>query len=160
MGTVSTPRLPSGSSGPQKYYAPADVEAYVAKVTKSVEVLHAQVREAERRAKQAEQALNDNPEAAGLSQSLDHARQVAEQTIAEAHAKAAQILRAAEDEAAAIVAEANAEVSRLLAGARDAASEVFDTGEARLLAAVSAFVEGSHILRGEMARLARSSGQT
>ncbi len=152
--------VPGGPSGQQKYYDPAEVDAYVADVTKTIKTLQARLKDAERRADLADLAEQRDQvaQAAGRAgtDGVNQARR-ADQTVAEAEDRAAAIVRAAEDRAAAIVGAANAEAYRLVDAARDAAADVFQTGEARLLAAVSAFVEGSNILRREMARIEKDA---
>jgi len=167
---------PDPTAGQQKYYDPAEVEAYVADVTATIKTLQARLQEAVRRAEHAEQsgpgerwdqASGDyHPESASLGRALLLAGEVADKTIADADTRAAEIARAAEYRAAAIVEAAHTEARRLVDTASGAAAEVFQKGEARLLAAVSAFVEGSNVLRAALSRIEddatswRNSGRT
>jgi cell division septum initiation protein DivIVA len=141
--------------GQQKYYDPAEVEAYVRDVTETIKTLQARLQEASRRAEAAERALDGDsqPETASLGRALLLAGDVADKTIADANAKATEIIRAAEEKAADIVERANTEASRLIDAAGGAAADVFEKGEARLLAAVSAFMEGSNVLRAALGRI-------
>jgi len=56
-----------------------------------------------------------------------------------------------------IVATADDDARRVIEAAKGAAASLFSSGEARLLAAVSAFVEGSNLLREEMAKVAEQA---
>lgn len=141
--------------GQQKYYDPAEVEAYVRDVTETIKTLQARLQEASRRAEAAERALDGDaqPETASLGRALLLAGEVADKTIADANAKAAEILKAAEEKATEIIERANSEATRLVDAAGGAAADVFEKGEARLLAAVSAFMEGSNVLRAALGRI-------
>jgi cell division septum initiation protein DivIVA len=150
MGVMTTQETPSGD---QRFYDPTEVEAYVNEVTGTIRTLQARLVEAERRADQAGLPGDQHPETATIGRALLLAGEVADKTIAEADARAAQIVGAAEDRAADIVSAAKADADRMIDRARDAAAEMFQRGEARLLAAVSAFVEGSDILRAELTRI-------
>ena len=167
---------PDPTAGQQKYYDPAEVEAYVADVTATIKTLQGRLQEAVRRAEHAEQtgpgdrgdppSGDYHPESASLGRALLLAGEVADKTIADADIRATEIVRAAEYRAAAIVEAAHTEARRLVDTASGAAAEVFQKGEARLLAAVSAFVEGSNVLRSALARIEgdatswRHSGRT
>jgi DivIVA protein len=154
MSTSDTSTV-GASTDQQKYYDPAEVEAYVAEVTNTIKTLQARLTDAVRRAEVAEQSTGGDrqPETASLGRALLLAGEVADKTIADADARGAEIIRAAEDRAVAIIEAANHEAQRLVEAAGGAAAEVFQKGEARLLAAVSAFMEGSEVLRGALARI-------
>jgi len=140
---------PSSWSGDEKYYDPREVDAYIARATQTIRNLQARLVEAQRHAEQG----GDAGESVDLDQRLRRAGQIAERTVANAHAQAAAIVGAAEKRAAAVMAAAHEEAHRLRDGAEAAAAEVFQAGEARLMDAVGAFVEGTDILRAELARM-------
>jgi cell division septum initiation protein DivIVA len=148
---MSTPEV---SGGEQKYYEPAEVEAYVNDVTNVIKGLQASLREATVRAEAAERALADNhPETATLGRALLLAGEVADKTVAEADIKAEEIVRAAQDRASGITGAARSEAQRLVTTAREASADLYQMGEARLLAAVDAFIQGAEVLRGELATI-------
>jgi len=154
---MSTPSFPAGDP---KYYDPAEVEAYVNDATTTIRTLQARLADAARRADEAEQALGDcQPEAASLGRALLLASEVADKTVAEAEAHAAEIVRAASEQAAAIIATAELEAHHLVDAAHGAATDIFRDGEARLMAAVSAFVEGSTVLREELAKVGEDAAR-
>lgn len=92
-------------------------------------------------------------ESGSLGRALLLADTVAAKTMADADAKAAEIIRVAEAQAAAIIATAQSDARRLVAAAQDAAAELFCHGEAQLLSAVGAFIDGSNMLRVELDRV-------
>lgn len=144
----------SFSVGEPKYYDPAEVEAYVNAATATIKALQARLTDAIQRAEASEAALdNSQPETAGLGRALLLASEVADKTISEAEARAAEVVRAAEERGATLVAAAEAEATRLVDAARETAADIFRKGEARLLGAVNAFVEGSTVLREELAKV-------
>lgn len=152
---------PDPQAGQHKYYDPGEVEAYVADVTNTIKTLQGRLQEALRRAEHAEQEHRegDQPygdaaaESASLGRALLLAGEVADKTIADADARAAEIVGDGQRRAAAIVEAAQSEARRVVDAAGGAAAEIFEKGEARLLAAVSAFVDGSNVLRSALARI-------
>jgi len=141
------------TGGQDRYYDPAEVEAYILEATTTIKSLQAQLREVTRRAEDAEHGQGTQGETASLGRALLLASEVAEKTIADADSNAAQILRSAEDQAKALIEAAHAEGDRLVVAARGTAERAFQDSEARLLAAVNAFVEGSNILRDELSKV-------
>jgi hypothetical protein len=148
---MSTSDAPPGQ---QKYYDPAEVEAYIRDVTETIKALQARLEETTRRADAAERYMGErNPETASLGRALLLAGEVADKTIADADIRAGDIIRGAEDRAVAIIEAANGEAQRLVDAAGGAAAGLFQKGEARLLAAVSAFMEGSNVLRSALSKI-------
>jgi hypothetical protein len=137
-----------------KYYDPAEVDTYVNDATNTIKTLQSRLAEATRRAEEAERAAAEGkPETASLGRALLLASEVADKTISDADVKAAEIVHAAHERASSIIATAEADGRRVIESAQRAAVDVFRDGEARLLAAVDAFIEGSTVLRGELAKV-------
>ena len=137
------------------YYDPGEVEAYVKEATATIKALQARLQEEVRRADQAEVALGDyHPESAGLGRALLLAGEVADKTISDADAKASEILESARAEAAAIVERGRHEAQEIVSKATAEAAAEYRIGENRLMAAVSAFVEGVDVLRGQLTKIA------
>jgi cell division septum initiation protein DivIVA len=145
---------PGSSAGEAKYYDPAEVESYISEATSTVNALQSRLADALRRAEEAERALDEKqPETASLGRALLLASSVADKTIAEAETKAEEIHNDAEVRAASIVAEAEVEARRVVEVAQAAAADIFGRSEAQLLAAVNALVDGSNVLREELAKM-------
>jgi vacuolar-type H+-ATPase subunit H len=142
------------ASDQQKYYDPAEVEAYVTDVTNTIKTLHARLLDATRRAELAEQTFGDqHADTASLGRALVLAGEVADKTIADADARAAEIIRSAEAGASGITQSAHDEANRLVDSARSAAADLFRSGETRLLEVVAAFVEGTNVLRADLEKI-------
>lgn len=143
------------TAGEARYYDPGQVEAYINEVTNTIKTLQARLSEATRRAEEAERSVGDGqePESASIGRALLLASEVAEKTISEADARAAEIVEAAHIEASAILAASQREADHLIDRAREAAAAHYRGGQERLLAAVHAFVEGANMLRHQLAEV-------
>jgi hypothetical protein len=146
------------SSGESKFYDPGEVEAYINEATNTIKTLQARLADATRRSEEAERSMSESqPETASLGRALLLASEVADKTLSDADARAAEIVRAAQAEASTIIAASQRDADRLIDRAKEAAAAHYRVGQERLLAAVAAFVEGANVLRGQLTEVEEDS---